>query len=129
MIERIVNSDANVKRIFILLLCFLLMSSCFSKPEDLIIGKWHRIKLENERPSLFYPTDVEFFKEGTCSMKGDSHLGEDMSVAGNFKFVDSNHVRIDATGFASTVFDVSVSRSELIMKSPSGGTATYRRDE
>lgn len=103
------------KTYFFFIFCFvLILASCSSKPENLIIGKWQKIGSTST---------IEFFKDGTGSITGTTGLGK-KSGAGTFKFVDDSHLRLEGLGI---VVKISVSQDELTLTDPEGNVSRYRR--
>lgn len=91
-------------------------SSC-SKPENAIVGKWQEVDgTEN----------AEFFKDGTVSL-----VDNGMSLAGNYKFIENDRLRVDLGGVGALIgpmiFKVEVSRNELTLTDSKGKVTTYRR--
>ena len=106
-----------VSQSFCLLLLTLFLVSCSSKPENAILGKWKEIdKTET----------IEFFKDGTVSV-----VDKGMSMGGNYKFIDDDHLRLELGGLGALagpmVFTVSVSKNELTLTNPQGKVSKYRR--
>lgn len=102
----------------LLVVCFVfLLASCGLKLEKAIIGKWSRIGSEET---------IEFYKEGTVNI-----IDEEMPMAGNYKFIDDNSIRLDLGGLGELVgpiiCDVSISEDELILTHAGGEVAKYRR--
>lgn len=98
--------------------CFILLFvSCTSKPENVIVGKWHEIDGTET---------IEFFKDGTVSV-----VDMGMPMGGNYKFIDDTRLRLELGGLGAlvgpVVVKVSVSRNELILTMPDGKVLKYRR--
>ena len=90
-----------------------LISGCIGpdKSENAIIGQWKEIDGAET---------IEFYKDGTISIVGD------ISVSGDYKFIDDNTIRVDL-GFVSLVAKISVSNDELILTEPDGEVSKYKR--
>jgi len=90
-----------------------------SKPQDAIIGKWLLIGGDET---------IEFFKDGTVSIV----KGKD-AMAGNYKFIDKDRLRLDLGGFGAiagpAVIRVSISGDELTLTDPAGGVSRYYRED
>ncbi|MDD5037089.1 MAG: hypothetical protein PHE55_20370 [Methylococcaceae bacterium] len=108
------------KRLIWLAITFILtlLLSCSLKPEDEIVGKW------NEADSTAI---MEFFKDGTFTV-----AIQGMSVAGNYKFLDKDRIRIDLGGQGALkgplVAKFSISGNELTWTMPGGKPSIYRRE-
>ncbi len=123
---------SNVISLMIALFLALSLTSCSPRPQTLIIGSWQRYDLKDADQYLFYPTAIQFFKDGTVSIVANSPTfgtGLGMSVAGNYKFVDERHVRIDPSTalLGSVVVEVVVSNDELTLIFPKREVAKYRK--
>lgn len=97
--------------VFIVGISFI--SGCIGpdKSENAIIGQWKEIDGAET---------IEFYKDGTISIVGD------ISVSGDYKFIDDNTIRVDL-GFVSLVAKISVSNDELILTEPDGEVSKYKR--
>lgn len=135
MVRR-VRRAAPLSVIVFLAVC---LSSCSAGPGTLILGKWERYEIQGTRPLIFYPAEMEFFKDGTASIAGERGGLSDpptplnaLNAVGTFKFVDGKHLQIDPSGAStmlvgSVVVEVTVSRDQLILTFPQGEIAKYRR--
>jgi hypothetical protein len=94
-----------------------LLSSCSSKPEDAIVGKWKE---------LGGTETMEFFRDGTVSV-----VDEGMSMAGSYKFVDKDRVKVELGGLGAlmgpVVARVSISGEDLSWTMPDGKVSRYKR--
>jgi murein DD-endopeptidase MepM/ murein hydrolase activator NlpD len=92
---------------------------------EAIIGKWERYDEEFGRDI------IEFFQDGSVSASVENFFGTPMTVAGDYRFIDSDHVRIELGGFwalaGPMIFQVSVSEDKLVMVSADGEVNEYRR--
>ena len=107
------------KYVWMLLAVLMLMfaaTACRS-PQSSIVGKWEA----DDGIETW-----EFFKDGTVSVSGGW-----FPVAGNYKFIDRNHMRIDFGGLGALagpqVFEVDISGNRLILKSERLGTVGATR--
>lgn len=100
--------------ICILMVIILFISGCtnLSNPENIIIGKWQEIEGTET---------IEFYKDGTISIVGD------ISVNGDYKFIDDNTMRVDFGSLGSLVLKTSVSNDELILTEPDGDVTKYKK--
>ena len=93
----------------------LILASCSSKPENLIIGKWQEIGSNNT---------IEFYKDGTVKITGPTGLGK-KSGTGTYKFVENSRLKL--AGEVEIEVKILVSKDELILADPEGKTWKYRR--
>ena len=95
----------------------LLGSSCVSKPENSIVGKW----------SLGTET-VEFSKDGTFTMTDEE---KHTSNGGNYRFIDKDTISLEAGGAVASAFPtaikVTISGNEMTFTLPGGKPLTYKR--
>ncbi|MDI6891238.1 MAG: hypothetical protein QMC83_09950 [Thermodesulfovibrionales bacterium] len=89
--------------------------------EKAIIGKWEQYDPKGNET-------LEFFKDGTVST---FHESFGFSVAGDYRFIDNKHVRINLGGLwalvGPIVCKVSVSGNNLILTMPDGEVEKYWR--
>ncbi len=88
-----------------------------------ITGKWERYD-----PKYKGKETIEFFEDGTFST---FHEGFGFPIAGDYRFIDKNRIRIDLGGFwgiaGPIVCKVSISRDKLILALPDGRVEEYQR--
>jgi hypothetical protein len=95
------------------LIVILFLVACTTKPENAIVGKWKEID----------KTDVmEFFKEGSVSV-----TDKDMSLVGNYKFVDDGRLRLEIVGLKSMIVTIKLTANELIFTETNGTTVKFKR--
>lgn len=112
--------DRTMKRLmyWLAVLSFLAcLSSCSSKPENAIAGKWQDIN----------GTDtMEFFKNGTVRA-----IDKQSSLAGNFKFIDKDRIKIELEGVGasagSLTAKVAISNGVLTLTMPDGKDLKYKK--
>ncbi len=108
------NSKANIVIAFYTIILFiLLIASCASKPENLIIGKWEDVKDK---------TTIEFLKDGTCILVERKQ----QAVVGKYNFIDNNRLKVDIYGM-SRILQMAISENELILTFPDGAAAKHKR--
>jgi hypothetical protein len=94
-----------------------LLSSCSSKPENEIVGKWKEIGGTET---------LEFFKDGTISV-----IDKRMSLGGSYKFVGKDRIKFELGGLGALtgpiVEKVSFSGRELILTMPDGKVSKYSK--
>ena len=94
-----------------------LLSSCAAKPEDALVGKWKEVGGTET---------MEFFKDGTVSI-----VDEGMSMAGSYRFVDKDRVKVELGGLGAlmgpVVARVSISGEDLSWTMPDGKVSKYKR--
>jgi hypothetical protein len=104
---------------FCLAICLILQTiSCFSKPENVLLGKWQ---------SIYSNETIELLKDGTVTINNP----KGKSATGDFKLADDEHIRIEFKGLRGlgdpVVFKFSVSGDELSLTFPDGKGSKYRR--
>ena len=111
----------NKRGISAILVGFIVLSimicGCVDSKASLI-GKWERVDAD---------TTMQFFKDGTLTL-----VGEDIAVAGDYTFVDDDHIRMDFGGVLGEiegplVYTVAVSKDTFILTGPKGESHEYRR--
>lgn len=96
--------------------CFvLILASCSSKPESLIIGKWQEIGSANT---------IEFFQDGTVKITGTTGLGK-KSSSGTYKFLDEGRLKLE--GGLGIEVRILISNEELTITDPEGKLWKYRK--
>jgi len=94
-----------------------LLSSCAAKPEDALVVKWKEVGGTET---------MEFFKDGTVSI-----VDEGMSMAGSYRFVDKDRVKVELGGLGAlmgpVVARVSISGEDLSWTMPDGKVSKYKR--
>ena len=93
----------------------IILASCSSKPENLIIGKWQEMGSNNT---------IEFFRDGTVKITGPTGFSK-KSGTGTFKFVEDGRLRLE--GELGIEVRILVSKDELILTDPEGKIWKYRR--
>lgn len=118
--ESMRSIDLNLRRLMYWLAVMsllALLSSCSSKPEDAITGKWQEINGTET---------TEFLKNGTMNT-----VDKGTSLAGNFAFVDKEHIKITMGGAGAAagpiVAKVAVSNGELDLTMPDGKVLKYKK--
>ena len=94
-----------------------LLSSCAASPEDKILGRWKEVDGTET---------MEFLKDGTVIV-----VDEGMSMAGTYKWIDNDRVKIELGGLGAlvgpVVATVSMSGGELTFTMPDGKVSKYNR--
>lgn len=91
----------------VLIFCAVSSSSEAASLKSSIIGKWVRARGDGDK-------QIEFLKDGTFISA---------EVAGDYRFIDDNRLRMDARGVA-IVFEVSLDRNGILDLTKSTGEAT-----
>jgi len=109
----------------IIIFCFCLTSLVWGEIDikNAIIGKWERYD-----PKYKGKETMEFFKDNTISL---FHESFGFPVAGDYKFIDNNNVKINLGGLWSLVgpiiCKISLSGNNLTLAFPDGDVAEYQR--
>jgi hypothetical protein len=94
-----------------------LLSSCSSKPENKIVGKWKEIGGTET---------MEFFKDGTVSV-----VDNKISLKGSYQFIDEKRIKFKLGGLGPLagpiVEKVSFSGGELVLTMPDGKVSKYSK--
>ncbi len=94
-----------------------MLSSCSSKPENRIIGKWKEIGGTET---------MEFFKTGAVRI-----ADEKTSLEGSYAFIDENRIKFALGGLGPLtgpiVEKVSFAKGELVLTMPDGKVSRYGR--
>lgn len=103
--------------IILLISSAVMLNGCIQKPEAVIIGKWDEIDGTET---------IEFFKDGTVTI-----VDKGISLSGNYKFIDDDHIRIDLGGIGALagpmISKVSISKDELSLTTSDGDIYKYQR--
>jgi len=100
----------------LLAFCFvLILASCSSKPESLIIGKWQEIGSTNT---------LEFFQDGTVKITGTTGLAK-KSGTGTYKFIDGSRLKFE--GALVMEVKILISSEKLTLTDPEGKVWTYQK--
>ncbi|MDI6735075.1 MAG: hypothetical protein QME42_02585 [bacterium] len=96
----------------------VLLSSCASKPENEIVGKWEEIGGTES---------IEFFKDGTVS-----GVDKGRSMVGSYKFVDKDRIKMEMGGFGAltgpVIMKVSFSGGELTFTTQDSKVLKYSKE-
>lgn len=94
-----------------------LLSSCSSKPGDVVVGKWKEVGGTET---------MGFFRDGTVSIPD-----KEMSMGRGCKFIEKDRVKIELGGLGvligPQVARVSISGEELTVTMPDGKMCKYQR--
>lgn len=112
------KTEGILKQVIVGVVCMVaLASSCSSKPENEILGKWKEIRGTET---------MEFFKDGTISV-----VNRGMSMGGSYKFVDKDRIKLELGGLGALagpiVAKVSFSSGELTFTMPDGRISKYSK--
>lgn len=105
---------------WVVIICIVAMlSSCSSKPEKAIVGKWKEIGGSET---------MEFFKDGTLSIADDS-----VYFGGNYKFIDKDSIKMELGGSGAmagpVVARVSITGEELTITMPGDEASKFRKSK
>jgi hypothetical protein len=91
---------------------FAFLSSCSSKPEDAIVGRWKMIDgIEI----------MEFFRDGTVNV-----VSERGTLGGRYQFIEKARIKVEIVGsVGSIVMKVSISGLKLTITMPDDSTIVY----
>jgi hypothetical protein len=110
----------NLKKLMYLLAVLSLLafsSSCSSKPENAIVGKWQEINGTKTET-------MEFFKNGTVRS-----IDKKSSLVGNFKFIDKDHIKIEVGERGASakplIVKVAIFNEVLTLTMPDGNDLKY----
>lgn len=111
------KKEINPFLIGLIVLSVIFLSGCIQKPEDAVIGKWKEVSGTET---------IEFFKDGTITI-----VDKGMSMSGNYKFIDNEHIRMDLGGLGALmgpiISKVSFTNDELVMITEKGKEYKYQR--